>query len=396
MKPDLFAALQPAIDAEWMVRVLREMILIRSENPFDEPPREGFREQEMADYLAGRLSDLGAAVEAREVRPGRPNVFGLLKGKQGRTALMLAGHMDTARTDGYADAYTVRIENGRLHGRGSCDMKAALAAYLGVLKALRDAGVRLEGNLIVCGIVDEEYQMLGSKAIGRSGRMADQGIIGEPTRLRVCPANKGRVSTKIITRGRAAHSSVPETGVNAIEKMAKVIQAFGDYNAELLARPGHPLCGQGRFTPGVIRGGVQVNMVPDHCELEVDRRTLPGESQESVYAELHARIRRAAAGDPDFAYEITEPTWLIAPNDISPEEPVVAALRKGYKAIFGHDPGVEAFVAGSDAPYMGFPTVICGPGSIRQAHTTCEFVELEDVFGAARLYLYAALELLGG
>jgi acetylornithine deacetylase len=308
---------------------------------------------------------------------------------------MLAGHMDTARTAGYPDAYDVKVQDRMMYGRGACDMKAALAAYLGVVKALRETGTRLNGHLILCGIVDEEYQMLGSKAIGQGGRMADQGIIGEPTNLRVCPANKGRVSTKIITRGRAAHSSVPEKGINAIDKMSKVIRAFGDYNQELLGRTPHPLCGQGRFTPGVIRGGVQVNMVPDCCELEVDRRTLPGESRETVYAEFHARIRTAADGDPDFAYEITEPTWLIAPNDISPGEPVVAALRAAHRELFGRDPGVEAFVAGSDAPYMGFPTVICGPGSIAQAHTTCEFVDLQEVADAAHLYLHAALQLLG-
>jgi acetylornithine deacetylase len=242
--------------------------------------------------------------------------------------------------------------------------------------------------------VDEEYQMLGSKAIGTAGRMADQGIIGEPTNLRVCPANKGRVSTKIITRGRAAHSSVPEKGVNAIASMARVIRAFDDYNRELLGRRPHPLCGHGRFTPGVIHGGVQVNMVPDTCELEVDRRTLPGETRESVYAELQARIERAAQGDPDFRSEITEPTWLIAPNDIAPGEPVVRALRTAHQSLFDRDPGVEAFVAGSDAPYMGFPTVICGPGSIAQAHTTCEFVDLKEVVDAARIYLHAALQLL--
>jgi acetylornithine deacetylase/succinyl-diaminopimelate desuccinylase-like protein len=135
-------------------------------------------------------------------------------------------------------------------------------------------------------------------------------------------------------------------------------------------------------------------MVPDRCELEVDRRTLPGESRESVYAELYDRIRAAAENEPDFIYEITAPTWLIAPNDISPKEPVVAALRAAHQGIFGKDPGVEAFVAGSDAPYMGFPTVICGPGSIAQAHTSCEFVELKEVTDAARLYLHAALQLL--
>jgi acetylornithine deacetylase len=243
--------------------------------------------------------------------------------------------------------------------------------------------------------MDEEFQMLGSKAIGRDGPRADHGIIGEPTGLQVCPSNKGRVSTKIITRGRAAHSSVPEQGVNAIVAMARIIRAFEDYNDELLSRPPHPLCGHGRFTPGVIRGGVQVNTVPDFCELEVDRRTLPGENRESVYVEFRRRIEKARAEDSTLAYEITEPTWLIAPNDISPKEPVVEALRRAHVAVYDRDPGVQAFPAAADAPYMGFPTVICGPGSIAQAHTTCEFVELEEVVDAAKIYLHAVLDLLG-
>jgi acetylornithine deacetylase len=394
MEPRQFEDLQAAIDEAWLARVLQEMVSIRSENPFDDPPTPGYREQEMAEYLAGQLADLKVRAEWREVRPGRPNLFGYLPGKEGHFTLALAGHTDTARTTGYPDAYNVRLEDGKIYGRGACDMKAALAAYLAVAKVLQESGITLRGNLLLCFNVDEEYQMLGSKAIGREGPRADQGIIGEPTDLAICPANKGRVSTKIITRGVAAHSSVPEKGVNAIVRMARVIQAFEGYNDELLARTPHPLCGHGRFNPGVIRGGVQVNMVPDYCELEVDRRTLPGESVEQVYAELHERIARAAASDPDFRYEITEPTWLIAPNDISVEEPVVKALRAAHVAVFGRDPGVQAFVAGSDAPYMGFPTVVCGPGSIEQAHTTNEFVRLDQVVDAARIYLYAALRLL--
>lgn len=394
MDPKQFDELQAGIDPDWLRRTLQQMILIRSENPFDDPAGPGYREQEMAEYLAGLLADLGLQHEMRQVRPGRPNLFGYLPGTAGHFTLALAGHTDTARTTGYPGAYEPRYEEGKIYGRGACDMKAALTAYLAVAKVLQDARVHLRGNLLLIFNMDEEYQMVGSKAIGRDGPRADQGIIGEPTGLQVCPANKGRVSTKIVTRGRAAHSSVPEKGINAISRMARVINAFDDYNAELLGRPPHPLCGNGRFNPGVIRGGVQVNMVPDYCELEVDRRTLPGETKDQVYAELHARIARAAQGDSDFAYEITEPTWLIPANDISPDEPVVVALRKAHLALWDRDPGVQAFVAGSDAPHYGFPTVVCGPGSIAQAHTTDEWVTLEEVAAAARLYLHVTLQLL--
>lgn len=394
MSTELYRELEKGLDASWMQDVLQEMILIRSENPFHDPPAPGFREKEMADYLAEQMTSMGLEVEQKEVRPERPNVFGYLPGTEGRLTLMLAGHMDTARTDGYPDAYSGKTEKGRIYGRGACDMKAALAAYLAVVKVIRDGAVKLKGNLILCGNMDEEFQMLGSKAIGQDGPKADQGIIGEPTGLQICPSNKGRVSTKILTRGRAAHSSVPEQGINAVERMARIIHAFEDYNRELLHRPPHPLCGHGRFTPGVIRGGVQVNMVPDFCELEVDRRTLPGETKEGVYEEFRSRIEKVKQSFPDLVYEITEPTWLIAPNDISEEEPVVGALRRAHREVNGHDPGVQAFPAGSDAPYMGFPTVVCGPGSIAQAHTTCEFVSLKEVAGAARIYLHAVLDLL--
>jgi acetylornithine deacetylase/succinyl-diaminopimelate desuccinylase family protein len=392
---DLFERLEKGINADWIRKILQEMVRIRSENPFYEPPDAGYREKEMADYLSEQMSRLGLRVEQQEVKPHRPNVFGYLTGTEGKFTLMLAGHTDTARTTGYPSAYEVKFEDGKIYGRGACDMKAALAAYLAVAKVLKESGLRLKGNLIFCGNMDEEFQMLGSKAIGRDGPKADQGIIGEPTNLQICPANKGRVSTKIVTRGLAAHSSVPEKGVNAIVRMAKIIEAFEDYNDELLSRSPHSLCGHGRFTPGVIHGGVQVNMVPDYCELEVDRRTLPGETKEKVYEEFHQRIQSVKAKVADLVYNITEPTWLIPPNDISPQEPVVQSLRAAHLAIHHRDPGIQAFVAGSDAPHMGFPTVICGPGSIAQAHSTCEFVELEEVVSATKIYLHVVLQLLG-
>lgn len=390
----LYDKLSGQADPQFLVNALMEMIAIKSENPFDEEPQAGYREKEMGEYLAESMYRLGMAVTTREVLPGRPNVFGRLKGTGDGPTLMLAGHMDTARTDGYADAYQVREEEGRVYGRGACDMKAGLAAYLEVVRLLQEAGLTLKGDLIVAGIADEEYQMHGSKDMGQNGPRADQGIIGEPTDMSVCPANKGRVSAFIRTFGKAAHSSVPEQGQNAIVQMARVIQAFADYNDSLLTHPPHPLCGHGRFNMGVIQGGVQVNMVPDRCSLEVDRRTLPGESRSKVYDEFSTRLDALSAKDPAFRYEISEPSWLIPPNDIAVDEPVVRSLLAAYQRVMGRPTEVTAFVAGSDAPHMGFPTVVCGPGSIHQAHSTCEFVAVEQLVAAVRMYLWTILNLL--
>jgi acetylornithine deacetylase len=394
MDVGLWDELIEQVDRSALVGRLKEMVSIKSENPFKETPREGYREKEMGEYLAEQMSSLNMDVTVRKILPGRSNVFGRVRGTGKGPALMLAGHMDTARSDGYADAYAIRENEGLVYGRGTCDMKAGLAAYLEVVRLLKDASINLKGDLIVAGVVDEEYQMLGSQDIGKNGPWADQGIIGEPTELTVCPANKGRVSTFIRTFGRAAHSSVPEQGENAIVGMAEVVRAFADYNDTLLAQAPHPLCGHGRFNPGVIKGGVQVNMVPDNCSLEIDRRTLPGETKEDVYAEFRSRLDRLASQNPAFRYEITEPSWLIPPNDISVEEPVVRVLLAAYARVVGKDTRATAFVAGSDAPHMGFPTVVCGPGSINQAHSTCEFVAVDQLVAATRMYLWATMELL--
>ncbi len=383
------------VDAGYLADRLKEMVAVQSENPFDEEPREGFREKEMGEYYLEEMHRLGLEVSSRNVRPDRPNVFGVRAGSGNGPSLMLAGHLDTARTDGYPDAYNVREADGKIYGRGACDMKAALAAYLEVVRILNAADVNLKGTLYLAGIVDEEFGLLGSQDIGQNGPRADQGIIGEPTDLLVCPANKGRVSTFIKTFGKATHSSVPEKGENAIVRMARVIDAFSGYNDALLKAEPHALCGHGRFTPGVIRGGVQVNMVPDLCELEVDRRTLPGETKAGVYAEFRRVLDPLCEADPGFRYEITEPSWFVPPNDVSVKAPAVLSLLSAYEAVTGNPTEATAFAGGSDAPNMGFSTVVCGPGSISQAHSTDEYVAVSQLQDAARIYLHVVLILLG-
>ena len=395
MDTQLFNELVMTVNERFLIDRLKEMVAIKSENPFDQEPVEGFREKEMSKYYAQQMHQLGLEVSSREVCPGRPNVFGFRKGTGAGPTLMLAGHLDTAHTDGYPEAYNVQETDGKIYGRGACDMKAALAAYLETVRLLNQSSIKLKGNLYLAGIMDEEYQLLGSRDVGKKGPGADQGIIGEPTELTVCPANKGRVSTFIQTFGKATHSSVPEKGENAIIHMATVIQAFSGYNNTLLKARPHPLCGHGRFNPGVIRGGVQVNMVPDLCELEVDRRTLPGETQAHVYAEFRALLDPLTRKYPDFRYNITAPTWLVPPNDISTNEPVVRSLLTAYERVMGQRTQPAAFPGGSDAPHMGFPTVLCGPGTITQAHSTNEYVTKDQLISAVKIYLHTVLDLLG-
>lgn len=391
----LGAQLIAQVDETAAIASLSEMVAIRSVNPFDEPASPGYREQEMADYLCARMEDLGLEVIRRDIVEGRPNVCGRLKGKGGGPSIMLAGHTDTVGVEGYDGAFEPKVENGRLHGRGACDMKAALAAYLEVVRVLRASGTELEGDLLIGAVADEEHLMIGSKDWGPNWPKADVGVIGEPTELAICPAHKGQCCMLIRTFGKAVHSSMPERGENAIVRMSRVIAAFEDYNDELKTREPHPLCGHGRFSPGVIQGGTIASAVPDFCELEVDRRMLPGETHEQMLAEYRARIDPLADDDPTFAYEIAGPTVGVGPLDIPTDDPIVQTLMAACRTVTGEEPVIEAFPGGSDAPNMGFPCIICGPGALAQAHTTNEYVETRQVADAARIYLLTALAMTG-
>lgn len=386
---------EAAIDERRLVETLQALVLCRSENPFDEEPTEEQGEEDVARYMSKRLSDLDAECELRELGPRRTNLVARIGSKEG-PSLMLAGHTDTVRTTGYPEAYSAEERDGFIYGRGACDMKGALACYLEVVEVLRAVQLPLEGSLYVVGVADEEYKMFGAQEIGENGPKADGVIVGEPTELAVCPASKGRVTTSIITRGRAAHSSTPENGVNAISHMGRVLDTLEGYGSDLLEkRNPHPLLGRPRVNPGIIEGGSQANIVPDECRLEVDRRTLPSESKEDVYEELEELLAETGEGVPEFRAELTEPSLLVPANEVEPEEPLVVALRESAEEVLGEACELRGFMAGSDAAYYGPPAVICGPGSIEQAHTTDEFVAVEDLVMATRLYLRTVLRMLG-
>jgi acetylornithine deacetylase len=377
-----------------LVSDLRDMIAIPSINPFDTEPRPGFREKELAEFYCGRMAEIGLEVSAHYAAPGRPNVWGIFRGQGDGPSLMLSGHLDTVGCENYPDALIPRVAEGRVYGRGSCDMKAALAAYLEVARLLKESGIGLKGDLIITGLADEEHAMIGSRYLGRNGPWADYGIIGEPSDLMVCPAHKGQIGYRIRAYGKAAHSSKPEEGINAIEAMAQVIEALRAYGSDLKEREAHPLCGHGRHCPSVIRGGTILSTVPEFCELDVDRRTLPGESKEDVLSEYQALLDGIMKSSPAFRFEISGPTMEVPPLDIGIESPIVAAVMGAYRQVFGADGPISAFFAGSDAPNFGFPTLICGPGSVAQAHSTDEYVEIDDLIAATKLYLCTALAVL--
>ena len=391
---DLYRELSDQVSVSSITGWLKEMIAIPSENPMAGDARPGHREQEVGEYYLEQMHQLGLSVDSREAAPGRPNVFGTRTARKDRPSLMLCGHLDTVPTEGYDEPYVPHERDGRIYGRGSCDMKAALACYLEVARLLQTTDVTLSGSLILCGVADEEWQMIGSREIGRNGPFADQCIIGEPSDLAVCPAHKGQYGLFIRTFGKAVHSSIPEQGENAIERMARVVNALSGYNEELATRDPHPLCGHGTYSPGVIRGGDLASAVPDYCELEIDRRILPSDVTEDVRKDIAQRLEPLKQQDPGFRYELSDPSWDIPANDLSAEAPVVQSLLNASTELSGQSETAQSFPGATDAPHLKTPAVVCGPGSLAQAHSLNEFVEIDQCVRATKMYLRAVVDLL--
>ena len=382
------------VDEDRLVNDLGAMVSTPSVNPFSDPVTEACREQEFATLYRDLMNDQGLDTFSRTVVHGRPNVFGRLSGSGHGPCIMLAGHLDTVGVEGYDDPFNPVVKNRRLHGRGSCDMKAALAAYIEVARILHREKVRLKGDLLLAGVVDEEHLMIGSRDISRNGPIPDFAIVGEPTELKICHAHKGQLCMSIKTFGKASHSSVPENGINAISHMADVVKALDRYSEELKSRRPHPVYGHGRVNPGVIQGGTISSSVPDYCELEVDRRVSTDETRAVVVNEYRQFLDRIARSNPEFRYEIGPPTLDNAALDTDVGSDIVVGIVEAYRATLHQPANVGAYVAATDAPNLLCPAVICGPGSIRQAHTLDEYVEIAELTAAAKIYLRTVLDLL--
>ena len=398
-----FEDLHRLIDRDRLVERTVELIGIPSVNPFGGPMVDSTGEGAVVRWLADHLDRLGFDPVVTEPEPGRPNVVGFGPGGDG-PVLALAGHTDTVGVDGYDHPFDGRVDDGRIHGRGACDMKGALAAFIEVAEALAAVPDRLRGRLLIVATADEEHTMIGSRALGAGGPIADHVIVGEPTGLRICTSHKGQFAFTIQTFGRAVHSSIADRGVNAIEHMMEIVEMLRGYRIELADGPSHGLCGPATVSPGVIIGGRVPSIVPDHCRLQVDRRLLPGEDPWQVEDEISHRIGMLAAGREEFRWQLGPTIIEAAPLDTDPGAPIVTAASRAAAAVAARDIAVVAarglsgepvaFTGATDAPNLGGPAIIWGPGSLEQAHTTDEWLEVEQLTLAAHLYLETALDLL--
>jgi acetylornithine deacetylase len=362
-----------------LVDLLSRLVAIDSVNP--SLVEGGAGEVEIAAFVDRWARDAGLSSEVLCTTPGRPSVVVRARGTGGGRTLLLCGHLDTVNVEGMDAPFAPRIDGDRLHGRGSYDMKAGVAA---ALTACRDAAaLGLRGDVVVACVADEEHASLGVQEALRSVA-ADAAIVTEPTELEVVVAHKGFVWSEVEVTGRAAHGSRPHLGVDAIVQMGAVLTGIGALDASLAA-PTHPLLGRGSVHASVIEGGVELSSYPARCVVGLERRTLPGETAADVEAELASLLDRCRAADPAFAAE--RRTLLVRePFEVSDDAEVVGAVRDAAASVLGREPSVGGASYWADAAFIaaaGIPTVMFGPGG-EGAHAVEEWVSLSDTEAVAR------------
>lgn len=365
------------------VALCRALVAVPSVNPDVEDGGDG--EAAVGEMAAGWLEAWGFRVEVEEVAPGRVNVVG--RHGEGGGRLLLNGHLDTVGVRGMShDPFSGAVREGRIWGRGAADMKGGIASLLAA--ALRLSREGHGGELIVALTADEEWGSVGMEALVRDGPPADAAVVCEPTELAVMPAHRGFSWVELDFRGRAAHGSRPDLGIDAIRHAGRFLAALDRWEAWLSDGPRHPLLGTGSIHAGTIRGGTAPPVYPEACRLVLERRTLPGETPGDVEAEARRLISEVQKGVPDLSVEVG--LGLSRPaTEVDRESPLVRGLLEGLEEE-GRDPEVAGMSAWVDAALLnqtGTPAVCFGPGSIARAHGAEEWVETEELEACTRVLI---------
>lgn len=362
---------------------LSELVRINSVNPAYGGPGECEIAGSVRRFFEER------AIDVREVAvwSDRPNVIARLPGRDSTRRVILEAHLDTVSVQGMTiPPFEPRLADGKLYGRGACDTKGGLAAMMHAMATVKSRGIVPPCEIWLAAVVDEEFSYRGVVSLceGLTGQAA---IVAEPTDLRAVIASKGVLRWRIRVHGRAAHSGKPHLGVNAITHMARVVLALeGDHRR--LAGLSHPLLGPATCNVGVIRGGVQVNVVPDECAIEVDRRLLPGETADAVLAHYRNLLDQLQMQHPTLRAEM-EPPLLTDEALSTPGDSPVAQLAGTVLKEMGRDDQLCGVPFGSDASKLsrqGIPSIVFGPGSIDHAHGAVEFVDVAEVHAAVDFY----------
>lgn len=367
-----------------VIELTSELVRTPGMNPMGREPWEGTGEKGIAQKIGDVLSAVTTNIQMDEPLPGRPNVTAFADFGCAET-VMFEAHLDTVpNTNMTIEPFAAEIRDGKLYGRGACDCRGPMAAMLNaVLTASKKSPKR---NVLFVSVCDEEYRFTGvhhwcaSRAPEWSKRVAFA-VVGEPTGLKPILAHKGVARWQAIARGRAAHSSSPEMGVNAIYAMMPFVSALEKHALELASGRRDPRLGAASLSVGTIAGGSAVNIIPDRCAIEIDRRVLPGETRKSITAPVAELARR-------YGIDLL-PTYVEGAPLITDGESPAATAIDGALAACGLPVTPDYVHYCTDAGFYhdaGISTVVFGPGYIAQAHTADEFIELEQLEQGTRVF----------
>jgi acetylornithine deacetylase len=374
--------------ADPVISFLRDLVAIDSVNPTLVPGAAG--EGQAAAAVAAYMGRIGLDVHLQEVAPGRPNVIGVLEGRERGRTLMFCGHLDTVGAEGMDAPFDPVERNGRLYGRGAQDMKSGVAAMIDAARLAQVRGFK-RGRIIVAAVVDEEYASIGADALVKAWR-ADGAVVTEPTDLQIGVGHKGFAWAAIETRGRAAHGSRPIDGRDAILRMGRVLTRLERLDRDLQARVPHPLIGTGSLHASIIDGGRELSSYPDRCRLQVERRTVPGETVNTFAAEIDALLTELRQEDLEFDGSFSM-TFSRAPYEMPSPHSLTASLAAAA-ASTGFPVSTTGMSFWTDAAVLGgagIPSLLFGPGGAG-LHSVEEYVKLDEVLACRDALAALALE----
>ncbi len=380
-----------SLDLARVKTALAELVVFDTQNP---PGREA----EAAAWLKATMGAMGFRASTTDIMPGRTNAVGIFDNGPGPT-FAFNTHIDVVPAAGSwtSDPFELRESDGRLYGRGACDAKGPMAAMLEAMRWLSENRKQWSGTLLGVFVADEEASSRGAKAYAATAPKIDYCMIGEPTSCTTYSAHKGSLRPLVRVHGRTAHSGMPDLGVNAIIKSASLL-TIAAAEHERIKSQRHPLVGSPSLSITRVAGGVADNVVPDRCDLLLDRRMVPGEDEAAVKAQMAALVKRAA-DDAGASMEIAEflPTTG-GPTETAPDHPIVVASQAACHHHHGHATPLSGFQGSCDLVHfrsVGAQGVVLGPGALDVAHQPNEFVPIADLAMAAAIYRDVALAMLG-
>ena len=350
------------------IELTRALVALDTVNPALVPGAPG--ERPAVALLAARLGPRGFEMEIVGP-PDRPSLVATHRGRGAGPSLVLNGHLDTVGVEGMDDPFSARMEGDRIYGRGTCDMKAGVAAM--VVAAERAAGTGHDGDVVLALVADEEHGSLGTAAVlehlRASGRLPDACVVGEPTWLKMIAAHRGFSVVEVELHGRAAHSSRPHEGVNAVTLLGRLLGGVEEHDNALATREPHPYAGHGSLLATVVRGGTAPFTLAAGASAIVERRTLPGEPLDTGLREVKA-IVEALELDGECQQLLARDAWELSDT--------LATQRLLELLPFRDRAGAPYWMESAMWEAAGVPTVVCGPAG-GGLHTAVEWVELEQV-----------------